>query len=296
MSFDQNSSNHNEQNIKDDLKSVLFFKVYEEYKNLWGNEDEKYLWEQVNIWIDDDNNLDGVISFLESRFDLRGKRILDFGCGWGTDLIFCLKKCYDAFGVDISWEKAKFHTLRVQRRNYPKFWIERFILSQGENLPFKSESFDLVYSNQVIEHVKDPEKCISEIFRVLKKGGILYIRAPDYKSSFFEPHYRVLWFPFLNKRTAKIYIRLLNKPIAGLRFINFIGTKKLIKIMKRVGFSKIEDLNYELIFLDREKKFMKFFPKFNRKILRALNYIYEFLRQIKKIGNEENTIHILAQK
>lgn len=296
MSFDQNSSNHNEQNIKDDLKSVLFFKVYEEYKNLWGNEDEKYLWEQVNIWIDDDNNLDGVISFLESRFDLRGKRILDFGCGWGTDLIFCLKKGYDAFGIDISWEKAKFHTLRVQRRNYPKFWIERFILSRGENLPFKSESFDLVYSNQVIEHVKDPEKCISEIFRVLKKGGILYIRAPDYKSSFFEPHYRVLWFPFLNKRTAKIYIRLLNKPIAGLRFINFIGTKKLIKIMKKVGFSKIEDLNYELIFLDREKKFMKFFPKFNRKILRALNYIYEFLRQIKKIGNEENTIHILAQK
>jgi 2-polyprenyl-3-methyl-5-hydroxy-6-metoxy-1,4-benzoquinol methylase len=296
MSFDQNSSNHNEQSIKDDLKSVLFFKVYEEYKNLWGNEDEKYLWEQVNIWIDDDNNLDGVISFLESRFDLRGKRILDFGCGWGTDLIFCLKKGYDAFGIDISWEKAKFHTLRVQRRNYPKFWIERFILSQGENLPFKSESFDLVYSNQVIEHVKDPEKCISEIFRVLKKGGILYIRAPDYKSSFFEPHYRVLWFPFLNKRTAKIYIRLLNKPIAGLGFINFIGTKELIKIMKKVGFSKIEDLNYELIFLDREKKLMKFFPKFNRKILRALNYIYEFLRQIKKIGNEENTIHILAQK
>jgi len=296
MSFDQNSSNHNEQNIKDDLKSVLFFKVYEEYKNLWGNEDEKYLWEQVNIWIDDDNNLDGVISFLESRFDLRGKRILDFGCGWGTDLIFCLKKGYDAFGIDISWEKAKFHTLRVQRRNYPKFWIERFILSQGENLPFKSESFDLVYSNQVIEHVKDLERCISEIFRVLKKDGILYIRAPDYKSSFFEPHYRVLWFPFLNKRTAKIYIRLLNKPSAGLEFINFIGTKKLIKIMKKVGFSKIEDLNYELIFLDREKKFMKFFPKFNRKILRALNYIYEFLRQIKKIGNEENTIHILAQK
>jgi ubiquinone/menaquinone biosynthesis C-methylase UbiE len=296
MSFEQKSSNHNEQSIKDDLKSVLFFKVYEEYKNLWGNEDEKYLWEQVNIWIDDDNNLDGVISFLESRFDLRGKRILDFGCGWGTDLIFCLKKGYDAFGIDISWEKAKFHTLRVQRRNYPKFWIERFILSQGENLPFKSESFDLVYSNQVIEHVKDPEKCISEIFRVLKKGGILYIRAPDYKSSFFEPHYRVLWFPFLNKRTAKVYIGLLNKPSAGLGFINFIGTKELIKIMKKVGFSKIEDLNYELIFLDREKKLMKFFPKFNRKILRSLNYIYEFLRQIKKIGNEENTIHILAQK
>jgi ubiquinone/menaquinone biosynthesis C-methylase UbiE len=296
MIFEQNSSNHNEQSIKDDLKSVLFFKVYEEYKNLWGNEDEKYLWEQVNIWIDDDKNLDGVISFLESRFDLKGKRILDFGCGWGTDLIFCLKKGYDAFGVDISWEKAKFHTLRVQRKNYPKFWIERFILSQGENLPFKSESFDLVYSNQVIEHVKDPEKCISEIFRVLKKDGILYIRAPDYKSSFFEPHYRVLWFPFLNKRTAKIYIRLLNKPSAGLEFINFTRTKELMKIMKKVGFSKIEDLNYELIFLDREKKFMKFFPKFNRKILRALNYIYEFLRQIKKIGNEENTIHILAQK
>ncbi len=296
MSFYQNSSSRNEQSIKDDLKNILFFKVYEEYKSLWGSVDEKYLWEQVDIWIDDNNNLDGVISFLESRFNLTEGKILDFGCGWGTDLIFCLKKGYNAFGIDVSKDKAKFHVLRVQTKNYPKIWLERFILSEGEDLPFKSETFDFVYSNQVIEHVKEPEKCISEIFRVLKKGGILYIRAPDYKSSFFEPHYRVLWFPFLNRRTAKIYIKFLGKPCDGLKFINFIGSNELVKIMKKVGFRKIQDLNYELIFLDRERKFLRFFPGFNRKVLRFFNYIYEFLRQLKNLGKQENTIHILAQK
>jgi|UPI0004A40ED4 ubiquinone/menaquinone biosynthesis C-methylase UbiE len=296
MEAKQNPEVQTEQNALDNLKNILFLKVQSEFSKIWGNKDTKYLWEQVNIWIDDDNNLDGVISFLESRFNLAEGRILDFGCGWGTDLIFCLKKGYNAFGIDVSKDKAKFHALRIQTKNYPKIWLERFIISEGENLPFKSETFDIVYSNQVIEHVKEPQKCISEIFRVLKKGGILYIRAPDYKSSFFEPHYRILWFPFLDRRTAKIYIKLLGKPSDGLKFINFIGSNELVKIMKEVGFSKIQDLNYELIFLDREKKFFKFFPGFNRKVLRFLNYIYEFLRQLRNLGKQENTIHILAQK
>ena len=52
------------------------------------------------------------------------------------------------------------------------------VLGIGECLPFKSNSFDAVFSLAVLEHVKDPFKCAQEIERVLKPGGKIYIAVP----------------------------------------------------------------------------------------------------------------------
>lgn len=52
------------------------------------------------------------------------------------------------------------------------------VLGIGECLPFKSNSFDAVFSLAVLEHVKDPFKCASEILRVLKPGGLVYVVVP----------------------------------------------------------------------------------------------------------------------
>ena len=48
----------------------------------------------------------------------------------------------------------------------------------GEQLPFKDDSFDVVFSLAVLEHVKDPFKCAKEIIRVLKPGGELLCCVP----------------------------------------------------------------------------------------------------------------------
>ena len=52
------------------------------------------------------------------------------------------------------------------------------VLGTGEELPFKNDCFDAVFSLSVLEHVRDPFKCVSEIMRVLKPGGDLFIAVP----------------------------------------------------------------------------------------------------------------------
>ena len=52
------------------------------------------------------------------------------------------------------------------------------VLGVAEDLPFKDESFDAVFSLNVLEHVRDPFRCAREISRVLKKGGELYCVVP----------------------------------------------------------------------------------------------------------------------
>lgn len=61
------------------------------------------------------------------------------------------------------------------------------IQARSEELPFKTDSFDAVICTEVLEHLKDPEKCFFEIHRVLKTGGIAYITAPQSWGLHYEP-------------------------------------------------------------------------------------------------------------
>jgi SAM-dependent methyltransferase len=58
------------------------------------------------------------------------------------------------------------------------------VVGIGEVLPFKSESFDIIFSLAVLEHVKNPFQCSEEIIRVLKKGGLLVAVVP-----FLQPYH-----------------------------------------------------------------------------------------------------------
>ena len=58
------------------------------------------------------------------------------------------------------------------------------VLGVAEDLPFKDESFDAVFSLNVLEHVRNPFRCAREISRVLKKGGRIILDINDQESDF----------------------------------------------------------------------------------------------------------------
>ncbi len=94
-----------------------------------------------------------------------------FGEGYGTNLLS--QTCRHIVGIDID-EKV----VNYAQKKYGAESCE-FKYYDGHNIPFPDNFFDVVISFQVIEHVADDAGFISELHRVLKKGGKLYITTPN---------------------------------------------------------------------------------------------------------------------
>ncbi len=114
---------------------------------------------------------DALRASLEERL-----QILDVGCGTGATMDH-LKRLGEVQGVDLSEFPLKFSRRRGHRR---------VLCASVTDLPFENESFDLVTALDVIEHLDDDVKGLSEIRRVLKEGAPAVI---------FVPAFQALWGP-----------------------------------------------------------------------------------------------------
>jgi ubiquinone/menaquinone biosynthesis C-methylase UbiE len=97
----------------------------------------------------------------------RGLRVLEIGVGMGADYEQWLKAGAIATGVDLSTSSLE----RAQRRCELAGFVPDLRLADAENLPFGSNSFDVVYSYGVMHHSPNTAKCLTEARRVLKPGG-----------------------------------------------------------------------------------------------------------------------------
>lgn len=102
----------------------------------------------------------------------KGKKILEVGCGTGTDLLQFLRAGADACGLDLSGRSA---ALARKRLSLAGFEEGKVLQGDAENLPFPADSFDLVYSWGVLHHTPDTEKAVAEVHRVLRHGGEICI-------------------------------------------------------------------------------------------------------------------------
>jgi SAM-dependent methyltransferase len=103
-----------------------------------------------------------------------GARVLDYGCGDGTMVRVLRRAGYDAYGVDIRWAGADYGDLEATELG--RAGVLRYF-DEGGPLPFPDGSFDVVISDQVLEHVVPLEAAVRELERVTR--GVSYHHVPS---------------------------------------------------------------------------------------------------------------------
>jgi len=104
-----------------------------------------------------------------------GDIVLDLGSGAGFDCFLAAKRVGEngkVIGVDMTQEMIDKAKNIAEKRSYKNV---EFRLGEIENLPIDNNSIDIAISNCVINLVPDKEKAFKEIYRVLKKGGKIYL-------------------------------------------------------------------------------------------------------------------------
>ncbi len=117
--------------------------------------------------------------------NLQGQEVLDIGCGGGIHDALFRKYGANVTAVDISGQRALSTSFKMSLVREGSGFAAQ---TNGENLPFQDDSFDMIYSNGVMHHSESTEAMVAEAFRVLKPGGrfvgMLYSR--------FSSHYAIL--------------------------------------------------------------------------------------------------------
>ena len=105
--------------------------------------------------------------------------ILDAGCGTGRNIFYALSTGATVFGVDRDPEAIA--QLRRLTGSFPRVSPdENFVVASVEDLPFESETFDLVISSAVLHFAENQgqfDLMLSSMWRVLKPGGYFFCRV-----------------------------------------------------------------------------------------------------------------------
>ena len=121
-----------------------------------------------------------TVAYAQATQLVENMSVLDLGCntGYGTGILS--RSAKRVMGVDVS-EKA----IVSARNQYGHLGIE-FQKIDGKTLPFDDETFDVVVSFQVIEHVVDYQDFIEEIKRVITPGGVIMFTTPNAPLRLFQ--------------------------------------------------------------------------------------------------------------
>ena len=112
-----------------------------------------------------------------TKFGKNKKRSLEFGSGKGG-LSLVLKRNYPKIELhllDLEKDAIEFSKGLFKHYNLnAQFYVDDFM-----KLPFPNNHFDLIHGNTVLEHVHETKKAVTELLRVLKKGGHILVTVPN---------------------------------------------------------------------------------------------------------------------
>lgn len=152
--------------------------------DIYNRIDNQFYNAEKDIWWDESEFLSLLkTSFNPCRFgyflkhytdtlkqSIKGKTALDVGCGGGI-----LAEEFAAAGFSVTGIDPSENSIQTAKKHAIQNGLNiHYETGTAENLPYPDNSFDVVYCCDVLEHVRDLNKAISEISRVLKSGGMFF--------------------------------------------------------------------------------------------------------------------------
>jgi ubiquinone/menaquinone biosynthesis C-methylase UbiE len=162
------------------------------------------------------------VAVLRAHSD-KNTMMAEIGCGTSTASLKIAKKIMVFAGLDISAE-----ALRISKENANNEKAENAFFVRGNcfRLPFRDCTFDLVWSQGLIEHFNEPEKIVNEHLRVCKKSGTVLISVP-YKYS-----YTLLWWYLTRPKLMRFLWPWTDQ--------DFYTENKFTELAAKVGIKKYE--------------------------------------------------------
>ncbi len=219
---------------------------------------------------------------LEKYCDLNGKKLLEIGSGLGVNHIVWTKKYgIDGYGIEPSepgFESSHDISKRLIERN--QLDPSKIIDSCGENLPFLDDTFDIVYSTNVLEHTTEPKMVLREALRVLKPNGILQFVYPNYHS-YYDGHYSVFHPPIFGKAFFPWYVKFVFN--RDPEFARTLRTELNIRWTNRVLSELMIDYNFNVLSLG-EDVFLERMSSLKFEAWAGLYKVARILQLLKTLG------------
>lgn len=198
------------------------------YAEKYGVGTEKFFHESIKYRYE---NYAPWLKQLINSIDVRGKTVLEIGCGMGIDLFEFANIGGKTIGLDLVDRHLKLAKALFSLHNKP---ISLF-RGDAEQLPLASGSIDIVYSFGVLHHTPDIQKAIDEIYRILKPNGLVIIGL----------YHKNSWYYWVN---LILFKGILQGGLKGKSFSEFLSTsvefsrsnaKPLVKVYSRSDCRKL---------------------------------------------------------
>ncbi|HEU5195174.1 MAG TPA: class I SAM-dependent methyltransferase [Methylomirabilota bacterium] len=190
----------------------------------------------VNVRLDDNAYEGQRLAALERAVGpIRGKRLLNVGCGTGGFNVLAEAAGAEVWGVDENPDAVAITRARMRGG-------ERAVHGVAESLPFPDASFDVVYCYAAIEHVEDARRSLHEMVRVMRPDARLYLHTNN-RWSCFEGHYKVFWLPWLPAALARLYLAARGRPTAYLATLRPLSRRECLGLLEAAGGCLVRDFD-----------------------------------------------------
>lgn len=181
-----------------------------------------------------------LVEVISSQFSgLNGIKALEVGSGKGNEIVQLAKRGAACVGLDFSESAMTLMRKRLAREGLTM----PLVRGDARNLPFQSGSFDLVYSQGVLEHFAQPAEVLQEQYRVLREGAFIVVEVPN-KWTLYTIYKKILmaankWLPGWETEYSPRELKSLLEQ-NGFRILDCVGWDFLIlkiwrKLRKKLG-------------------------------------------------------------